>query len=131
MPLKITSQSSTLSVRCSLRRNLSSKSLIGLRSMACKYRSLSTNCQSTTIARRRFSIKSSQMRIERPFPSIKGWHTFIPTYLATSCSNVSSGIFSTASKAAWRYKLLANRNPPLAIFLSHIFPAKSYSPSKR
>ena len=44
----------------------------GLRSMACKYRSLSTFCQSTTFPRFFFNIISSQMRVARPFPSING-----------------------------------------------------------
>ncbi len=129
MPLNITSLSLTLSVSpwCNKVRN--SKSLIGLLSIACKYRTLSTFCQSITFCRRFFKIMSSQIRVARPLPSMNGCATFISTYFAMISSNVVSGIFSITGSITPRYIQLAKRKFPFAMFKVRIFPANSYKPS--
>ena len=94
--------------------------------MACRYESLSTNCQSTTFPRERFNIKSSQIRVALPLPSINGCATFISTYLAIISWKELSGIFSITSNASRRYIQLANRKPPFEMFRSRIVPAFPY-----
>ena len=128
MPLKIISRSFTRSVNACCNRVLNSRSFIGLRSIACRYCTLSTLCQSTTRPRFFLSIISSHIRVARPFPSINGCAIFISTYFAMMSSNVVSGIRSITGKIASRYRALAKRNPPFDILSVRIFPAKSYNP---
>lgn len=49
-----------------------------------------------------FSMASSHSRVLRPFPSRKGWATFISTYLAIISSNVDCGILLMFSRAEVR-----------------------------
>ena len=87
--------------------------------------------QSTHRLRERFSMRSSQMRVLRPLPSMKGWATFISTYLSIISSKVVSGIRSIICKVSGKCIQLAKVKPPLDIFLVRICPAKSYNPPKR
>jgi hypothetical protein len=41
------------------------------------------------------------------------------------CSKVFSGISSTFSNTSFKYKAVANLNPPFEIFCVRIFPANS------
>ena len=131
MPLKITSRSSVRSVNAWPSKARNSRSLIGLRSIACKYKSLSTFRQSTTCINRFFSIMSSQIRVARPLPSMNGWAMFISTYFAIISSNVVSGIRSITGNIASRYRALAKRNPPFDMLIVRTFPAKSYRPPNK
>jgi len=78
--------------------------------------------QSTHFFRRFFKIRSSQIRVLRPLPSMNGWATFISTYLATISLNVSSGIRSIVFKVAPRKCDTANWKPPLVVILDIIVP---------
>lgn len=77
-----------------------------------------------------FKIMSSQMRVDRPFPSMNGCATFISTYFAMISSNVVSGIFSITGSIASKYKQLAKRKFPFDMLSLRTFPAESYNPSK-
>ena len=90
-----------------------------------------TRLQSTHCFRFFFSIRSSQMRVLRPFPSRNGCATFISTYLFMISSNVVSGIRSIRASDGFRCCASANMNPPLLMFFVRICPANSYSPPKR
>ena len=71
-----------------------------------------------------FKIKSSQMRVALPFPSINGWATFISTYFLTIFSMVSSGIFLMRARFSLRYIAGAKANPPFAMFILRNFTCK-------
>ena len=58
---------------------------------------LSVRASCTDFFRFAFNISSSQIHILRPLPSMKGWHTFISTYLSAISSKVVSGIFDALS----------------------------------
>ena len=71
------------------------------------------------------------MRMLLPFPSLKGWATFISTYFSIISLNVDWGIWSICFNAAFKYITEANLKFPFAIFTVLIFPAKSYSSSNK
>ena len=98
--------------------------------IAVRYSFLSIWLQSTHLLRERLSIRSSQIRVVRPFPSIKGWATFISTYLSKISSKVVSGIRSMTCSVSGKCIQFAKVNPPFEMFFVRICPAKSYSPPK-
>ena len=102
----------------------------GLSFIASRYSRLFILLQSVQVCRLLFKIKSSHILAALPLPSIKGWATFISTYFLTIFSIVSSGIFSMSARLSLRYIAGANANPPFAMFMPRILPAKSYSPPK-
>lgn len=126
---------------------------VTLSRIVARYSFLSIWFQSTHCLRECFSMRSSQMRVLRPLPSINGWATlhkfgctrpfvnkftwysfariFISMYLSIISSKVVSGIRSIVCSVAGKCMQLANVKPPLDIFLVRIFPAKSYNPPKR
>lgn len=128
----------------------------------CAVRKTLTHCcqifvfiwlQLTHRLRERFSMRSSQMRVLRPLPSINGWATlhkfgctrpfvnkftwysfariFISMYLSIISSKVVSGIRSIICSVSGKCIQLADVKPPLDMFFVRICPAKSYNPPKR
>lgn len=70
-------------------------------------------------------MQSNQIRVLRPFPSLKGWAIFISTYFSTISSKVDCGILSIFCRAASRYIKGAKRKLPFAILTVLSSPAKS------
>ena len=99
--------------------------------IADRYSFLSIWLQSTHRLRERLSMRSSQIRVLRPLPSINGCATFISTYLSIISSKVFSGILSIVCSVTGKCIQLAKVKPPLEIFFVRICPAKSYKPPKR
>lgn len=99
--------------------------------IAVRYSFLSMRLQSTHRLSERRSIRSSQMRVLRPLPSINGCSTFISTYLSAISSMLVSGIRSIVGMMVGKCRQLANVKPPFDIFLFLICPANSYNPPKR
>ena len=99
--------------------------------IADNYSFLSIWLQSTHRLSERLSMRSSQIRVLRPLPSINGCATFISTYLSIISSKFVSDIRSIVCSVAGKCMQLANVNPPFEIFFVRICPAKSYNPPKR
>ena len=114
-----------LFVSACFKRYLISMSLTTLLSIADRYSSLSTWFQSIICLMFAFNIKSSQIRVDLPFPSLNGCAMFISTYFSIISSNVVCGILSICSNACLRYIVGTNRKFPFAILTSLTFPAKS------
>lgn len=147
------SRSSILVVRAGCTKALMCVLSETLSRIAVRYSFLSILLQSTHCLRERFSIRSSQMRVLRPLPSIKGWATlhkfgctrplvneftwyslariFSSTYLSIISLKVVSGIRSIVCRVSGKCIQLAKVKPPFEIFLVRICPAKSYNPPKR
>ena len=122
------SRSLILSVKAPLSKVLMWEESTTLSRIAVRYSFLSIRLQSTQRFSERRSIRSSQMRVLRPLPSINGWTTFISTYLSAISSRVVSGIRSIVGMMVGKCRQLANVNPPFDIFLLRICPANSYKP---
>lgn len=131
MPFINISRSLILSVKTPLSSALICVESTTLSRIAVRYSFLSIRLQSTQRLSERRSIRSSQMRVLRPFPSINGCTTFISTYLSAISSRVVSGIRSIVGMMVGKCRQLANVNPPFEIFLLRIYPANSYKPPNR
>ena len=125
MPFINISRSLILSVSAPFSKALIWVESITLSLIAVRYSFLSIRLQSTHSFSERRSIRSSQMRVLRPFPSINGCTTFISTYLSAISSTVVSGIRSMVGMIVEKCRQLANVKPPFDMFLVLICPANS------
>lgn len=125
MPFMNISRSLILSVSAPLSKALICVESTTLSRIAVRYSFLSIRLQSIQRLSERRSIRSSQMRVLRPLPSINGCTTFISTYLSAISSSVVSGIRSIVGMIVGKCRQFANVKPPFDIFLFLICPANS------
>ena len=71
---------------------------MGLSLITSRYSRLFISLQSVQVCRSFFRMRSCQMRVALPLPSINGWATFISTCFLTILSIPSSGIFLNERK---------------------------------